>query len=259
MDSPRIVNIQSIKEEAHEIKTITFLDTTPIHPGQFYMIWIPEVDEIPMSVSTITPHEKGITFRRVGEATTSLFQLKKGDKIGIRGPYGNGFRLKGKTGLFVAGGTGIAMMAPTIENAVQQKIQVDAILGVKTKNELFFYNRLKQLDINLHVATDDGTMGNQGTAVHLAEKLLNNINYDAIYTCGPEKMMKALYILNTSSVFQASLERYMKCGIGLCGQCCVGQGQRVCVEGPVFQKDQLQKINDFGVFTRDSSGKKMML
>ena len=70
-------------------------------------------------------------------------------------------------------------------------------------------------------------------------------------------MMKKLYDMCKNISFQASLERYMKCGIGLCGQCTVGKGLRVCVEGPVFNEIELMKIHDFGIFKRDASGRKI--
>jgi dihydroorotate dehydrogenase electron transfer subunit len=82
-----------------------------------------------------------------------------------------------------------------------------------------------------------------------------------VYTCGPEPMMKSLFdfCIGKQIAIQASLERYMKCAMGICGSCCIGDGLRVCVEGPVFTDEQLRDIDDFGLFTRTSSGKKMFL
>ena len=70
-------------------------------------------------------------------------------------------------------------------------------------------------------------------------------------------MMNALFKMCKDIPFQASLERYMKCGFGICGQCCVGKGLRVCKEGPVFDGKMLKNIKDFGVFKRDAAGKKV--
>ena len=90
-------------------------------------------------------------------------------------------------------------------------------------------------------------------------KLIEENTYDNILTCGPEPMMKNL--LNTCQKYhieyQASLERYMKCAIGICGQCTIGNGQRVCIEGPIFTKEQLITFSDFGQSKRDASGKKI--
>ncbi|MDG6218334.1 MAG: dihydroorotate dehydrogenase electron transfer subunit [Candidatus Thermoplasmatota archaeon] len=257
----RVVKILDEKIESKHVKTIWFHHDEPVNPGQFYMIWIPGVDEIPMSVSFIQEEKKGITFRIVGDATQALFNKKPTDSIGVRGPYGNGFSLDGEQLLFVAGGTGIAMIAPAVETAVKQKKQVIVILGAKTKEDLFFIDRIKHTGVSVHVTTDDGSLGFQGYATKQAELLLQKTSFDAVYTCGPEVMMKKLYQIcdEKDIIFEASLERYMKCGVGLCGQCVVGKGRRVCVEGPIFNTDQLKKIPDFGVFTRDASGIKKFI
>ena len=96
MNKPTIVPILKSIKETNDVKTFHFRYPVPIKPGQFYMIWIPGIDEIPMSVAYINKDVKGITFRTVGDATTALFSKNVGDKIGVRGPYGNGFKLKGK-------------------------------------------------------------------------------------------------------------------------------------------------------------------
>ena len=138
MNIPKITKILEVKNEAKDIKTITFKYPERVDPGQFFMIWIPGVDEIPMSVSSVDRDIKGITFRKVGEATDALFKLKKGEKIGVRGRYGNGFKIDGKKILFIGGGTGTAMLAPAIEKAINKKITSTVILGAKNKNEFYY-------------------------------------------------------------------------------------------------------------------------
>ncbi|OYT28712.1 dihydroorotate dehydrogenase electron transfer subunit [Thermoplasmatales archaeon ex4572_165] len=258
MNQPEIVKIESIQNETDSIKTITFFYKLETIPGQFFMIWIPGIDEIPMSVSNINNDNKAITFRVVGDATKSLFNLKKHDLIGIRGPYGNGFSFHGNHHLFIGGGTGIAMIAPAVESCLLRDEPVDVILGAKTKDELFFIKRLQKTDANVHIATDDGSKGYKGYTSKLTEKIIKEKQIDTIYTCGPELMMKSIFeicIKNNISL-QASLERYMKCAVGICGQCCIGEGLRVCIEGPIFSDKQLLDISDFGVFNRNASGKK---
>ena len=259
LNYPLVTKIIEIVKENQDVKTIRFNHPENVEPGQFYMIWVPGVDEIPMSAS-YTDNLKGITFKKVGDATNKLFNYKKGDKIGIRGPYGTGFKIKSKKILFVAGGTGIATITPTVETAVSKGIQSTVVLGVKTKNELFFEKRLKKLDIELYIATDDGSKGYKGLATDLVEEILIDKQFDQVLTCGPEIMMKKLLELcKRTMVFQASLERYMKCGFGLCGQCCIGNGLRVCKEGPVFDGDTLLKINEFGLYKKDASGRKIKI
>jgi dihydroorotate dehydrogenase electron transfer subunit len=251
MNYPKITKVIENKTEAEKTKTIKFIFPGKVVPGQFFMIWIPGVDEIPMSASFIDNKIKGITFRNIGPATDALYKLKKDDKIGVRGPYGNGFQPKGKKILYVGGGTGIATIAPIIEHS---KNSSTVILGTRNKKELFFEERIKKTGADVFITTDDGSKGRKGFATDLAEELISKNKYDSIITCGPEKMMKKLFDISKNIDFQASLERYMKCGFGICGQCCVGDGLRVCKEGPVFDKQNLKKIKDFGNFKRDASG-----
>ena len=261
MNKPFVTKILSISNETENICSITFAHPSPIMPGQFYMIWVPGFDEIPMSVSFINENMKGITFRDVGYATHKLSSLKKGDKIGIRGPYGNGFSLKGHKILIVGGGTGIAMITPMVEQCVKKGMEVEVVIGVKSKNELFFIDRIQNTNATLHISTDDGSEGFCGYASDCVYSIIKKKQIDMIYTCGPEKMMKSLFEFAQKEGigFEASLERYMKCAVGICGQCCIGNGLRVCLEGPVFSKDILDTIEDFGEFTRDASGLKINL
>ncbi len=257
MNYPTITEIIDTKKENDTIKTIKFKHKEKIISGQFYMIWIPSVDEIPMSVSYIEEEIKGITFRIVGEATKALFKLKKGDKIGIRGPYGNGFKINGKKALFIAGGTGIAMIAPAVESAIKNNIKTKVIIGAKTKKELFFEKRLKNLKTDCFICTDDGSCGEKGFTTDILKKIIKNEDFSGIYICGPEIMMKKIIETHTNIPIQASLERYMKCGFGICGQCTIGNGLRVCKEGPIFDGKTLRKIDDFGKYKKDCSGKKI--
>jgi dihydroorotate dehydrogenase electron transfer subunit len=257
MNIPKITKIIESKREAADIKTITFNYPKEIESGQFFMIWIPDVDEVPMSVSYINGDIKGITFRKVGDATNALFKLKPGDKIGIRGPYGNGFKIKGKHILFVGGGTGIATLAPAVEEALKKNIPSTVVIGMKTKNEIFFKNRLKKSGAKVIISTDDGSEGLEGYASDAAKEILKKEKIDAVLTCGPEAMMKILLTYFKNISFQASLERYMKCSIGICGQCCIGKGLRVCIDGPIFDGKTLKNVEDFGVYRRDSAGRKI--
>jgi len=253
MNSLRIREIIKINKENQYVKTIFFENKEKIKPGQFFMVWIPNVDEIPMSVSYIKNNINGITFRNVGYATNKLFNYKNGDKIGIRGPYGNGFKINSKKIIFIGGGTGLATLAPAIENAYKKKLNFKIIIGFKNKNELFFEKRFAKFENKIYISTNDGSRGFHGNASDLAKEIIKDEDF-SIITCGPEIMMKKLYELFSLHSFQASLERYMKCAVGICGQCCIGNGLRVCLEGPVFNSKILKNIKDFGKFKRNQSG-----
>lgn len=259
MNIPKIVKIIENKNETKDIKTISFNYSKEIMPGQFLMVWIPGVDEIPMSVSCIDKEIKEITYKRVGEATNAMFDLKNGDKIGIRGPYGNGYEIKGKHILFIGGGTGIATIAPVVKESVKKNIDSTVVIGVKTKSELFFEKRFKESGVKLVISTDDGSLGRKGIASEIAKEILHKEKIDSVITCGPEMMMKSLLDYCGNIFFQASVERYIKCAIGICGQCCIGKGLRICKEGPVFNSQTLKDSKDFGVYRRDSAGMKIHL
>ena len=222
-------------------------------PGQFAMIWIPSIDEIPMSLSHIGEMQ-AITVKKVGEATHALYEMGKGDRIGIRGPYGKGFTEKGGKALFVAGGIGIAPLLPLIKKYKGEK---HVILAARTKSMLLFENELAKI-ARLHIATDDGSHSFKGFATDLMKKLIDEREFDIVYTCGPEIMMKKVFdICKENGIdMQASLERYMKCGIGICDSCTIN-GYRVCKDGPVFDFATLSKMPDFGKWKRNEAGKKI--
>jgi len=251
-----IVEVKKVADETPSTKTIFFIADIKTEPGQFIMVWVPKVDEIPMSLSYIG-EEKGITVKDVGEATRALISLREGDKLGIRGPFGNSFVMKDGKTLAVGGGSGIATIAPAVELANNKGIHIDVCIGATTKEELLFRKRLERL-AEVHVSTDDGSEGFKGFVTELAEDILKKKEYDQILTCGPEPMMKKIFLsAQTKKIkFQASLERFMKCGIGICDSCAFGP-YLVCADGPVFTGDKLINVEDFGKFRRASSGKKV--
>jgi len=254
---PINARITRIVDETPSTKTF-FLDLTlDGKPGQFVMVWIRGVDEIPMSLS----YPDAITVQKVGDATSALFKLKEGDSVGIRGPIGNGFTLRGESILLVAGGVGAAPLAPLAEMARDKKIRVKTLLGAKTCNELLFVKRFRSAG-DLQMATDDGSEGHRGPVTELLDGL-DLREYSQIYSCGPEKMMSGVLNMaknaNIASKTQFSLQRYIKCGMGICGTCCIDpSGLRVCVDGPVFSGEALID-SEFGRYARDASGRKMEL
>ena len=264
LGNPVSVQITKITNETPRSKTLHFVIDGQIEfkPGQFLMVWVPEVDEIPMSISSWKPPEMGITVLSIGDATQTLVSISKSDWIGIRGPFGKPFNIESKKSLVVGGGVGMAPLRPLVYDLLASESEVTLVIAAKTKEELIYHNEFtKHSDSNLRVeiATDDGSSGLKGFATDAAEKLVDDNEFDTIYTCGPEMMMADLYDLAKKAKvrFQASLERFMKCGCGICGTCAMDPtGQLVCTDGPVFTGEQLAGLSDFGKYHRDAVGMK---
>jgi len=256
-----ICKIEKVIDETPTVRTLIFSneEMSNVLPGQFAMVWIPGINELPMSVMISLDRGKAaFTVRKHGPASTGLFNLKEGQQLGIRGPYGNSFDLKQGKLLLVGGGTGLVPMMRLL-TFVKPNDDVTLLIGAKTKNEVFFENLandlLKNNSYRVIVTTDDGSYGEKGYVTDMVEKLVNENKFDGVYTCGPEKMMyKTVHLAHSKGFFvQASLERMMKCGVGICGSCCMGE-DLVCKDGTVFDGDHLSSNKEFGHFYRNKAG-----
>ena len=308
---PHICTIEEVVDETPTVRTLYFHDPVlaEVEPGQFAMVWIPGVNELPMSVMiSEKKDEAGFTVRKRGESSTALYNLKVGDKIGVRGPYGNSFDYRDPNGirlenhrkspfkdiLLIGGGTGLVPLLRLQKYWMQDVLghpHITLLMGSKTKDEVFFEDIAKKIPtdylsddeydsrydidfgdgateramkkrsdkaeeaLEIIPVTEDGSYGEKGYVTDVLEKLLEENKYDAIYTCGPELMMhKVVKLANEKGIFvQASLERMMKCGVGICGSCCVGQ-DLACRDGTVFDGEYLAKSSEFGHFQRTKSG-----
>ena len=238
-------------------------------PGQFVMMWLAGVDEKPMGIASSDSEQGKLLFAvaKIGKATTALHKLKEGDLLGIRGPYGKGFNIRGKKIAIIGGGTGIAPSRFLVEKALEKGLDVTLFHGAMTANELAFYQYFKDLSetnqiFHYQPSTNDGTLGFSGFSTECWEaSLKEKEDFDQVYTCGPELMMFKVWQLAKEHQMPLAAclgDRYFKCAIGLCGQCTVDPtGMRLCIDGPVFNQDQLEKMEDFGKFARDKFGRKI--
>ncbi|MFO7795024.1 MAG: dihydroorotate dehydrogenase electron transfer subunit [Promethearchaeia archaeon] len=253
-----IVEIENIIEHSEEIKS--FWVRSPriakaYRPGNFVVLWIPDVDFLPMSVSQVQGNLLEITVQKIGEGTEALFNMKEGDKIGIRGPFGNEWNYEDASNiLVVGGGMGIAAITSIIEPLKQNRKNVFVAIGAKNEASLIFEKRLKNYIPETLCTTDDGSVGRKCYVTDPLEEIIENNKIDLIITCGPEIMMKrVLEIASQKNIeLQASLERKMKCGVGLCGSCCIGEENdiTVCKDGPIFTRDQLNQFPQFGTYEK---------
>lgn len=266
INSLRTVVIEQIIFETPTVKTFVFKDkiSSNARPGQFLMVWIPRTEELPMSVMVCDRKEHAaITIRKLGFGSSALFDKRVGDVIGIRGPYGNQFKIGKDTKkvLLIGGGTGLVPLLRLATMLNVAKVDTTIIIGARSKQEVFFEKKAHDLlDKTKHkviISTEDGSYGIKGNATDAMLFIIKKETFDTVYTCGPELMMKKVFDIGSANALsvQASLERYMKCGIGICASCCIGD-RLVCKDGTVFNEKQLSVMSEFGKIYRDKSGRR---
>jgi sulfite reductase subunit B len=231
-------------------------------PGQFVEVSILGVGEAPISVSS-PPTPSQPTFelcvRKVGNVTNALLAAKSGDKIGIRGPLGNGFEIddfKGKDVLFLAAGLGLVPLRSLIWSVLNDRSsfgQVNILYGCKTPKELLFKEELanweNRKDIEYQITVDLGDetwSGNVGVITTLIPKISFDPKKTQAVIVGPPIVYRfAIKELKSRRMpdenIWVSLERKMKCGVGKCGHCQMNQIY-VCQEGPVFNYAKIKDI-----------------
>lgn len=266
MTLPQTVRIRDIQGETRTIRTFVLDAELPeAQPGQFVMLWLPGVDEKPISIARPAPLT--LTVARVGPFSTALHDRKIGDRVGWRGPYGRGFSLReDRPALLVAGGYGAAPLYFLATQAVALRIPTAVAIGARTALDLLYVDRFRALGLDPLLATDDGSLGHRGYVTDLVLQSLvpklqtpdSQLQLPAIYACGPEPMLVTLHRLCREQDIpgQLSAERYMKCGFGICGQCAL-DGLLVCQDGPVFNVEQLDGLRDFGHVHRSATGRRL--
>jgi dihydroorotate dehydrogenase electron transfer subunit len=252
-DIPQMLEITDVVREGKGQKSFFFRHSINCKPGQFIMAWLPGFDEKPMAVSYHSKNEFAFTSNTIGMFTKKLDSLKKGNKLGVRGPYGTCFSAK-QNACVVAGGVGIASVSTLIDKLKNPIV----IYGARSKQHLIYMKRYKNK--NMHITTDDGSFGRKGFTTDILKEVLQNKKIKIVYTCGPEIMMKKVFDLCEKHKVEceASLERYMACGFGICGKCMIND-KICCVDGPVFSSRQLRQMPEFGNFARLKSGRKVTL
>jgi NAD(P)H-flavin reductase len=264
---PHPYSIRQVRAETDDTFTV---ELTPVSgtsvmtfaPGQFNMVYVPGCGEIPISISGDPANQGRLlhTTRAVGSVTNAMRRLSSGDVLGVRGPYGIGWPVEdaanGKDVVIVAGGIGLAPLRPVVYRLLAERHRFGKIVllyGTRSPSDLLYRRELEiwkaRLDLDVFVTVDRASgrwHGNVGVVTTLIPKApFNRLNTLAMI-CGPEVMMRFTAMtleergVPASSIY-VSMERNMKCGIGLCGHCQCGS-TFVCKDGPVFRYDRVKHL-----------------
>jgi len=269
---PKVAVLDRVSDEIPEVKTFHWHFVDPFEqeafrhfrPGQFAQVSLFGVGEFPASLPpSPTEGETFFTVRQVGSCTAALHQLKEGDHFAVRGPYGNGFPMEAyydKNLVFVAGGIGLIPLRSCIVYALAHRERYRSIqifYGSKKPTELMYLPNLRSweradgVECYLTVDRADASWkGHVGVVGTLFKRPGVSIPVDdtIAFVCGPPVMFRNVIKDLLAVGFQSrnivsTLERYMKCGVGKCGHCCIGMAY-VCVDGPVFTYEQILKLGE---------------
>jgi NAD(P)H-flavin reductase len=231
----------------------------PFQPGQFNMLYLFGVGEIPISISghPLEPRNLTHTTRLVGTVTRAMAGLQRDEVLGVRGPFGTGWPLaeaRGRDVVLVAGGIGLAPLRPALYHLLSERRNYGKcvlLYGVRTPEDLLYRRELEKwrgsLDMDIYVTVDRSTghwRGNVGVVTSLIPRAPFDPLNTIAFICGPEIMMRYTVLelfkrgVAESSMY-VSLERNMKCAIGFCGHCQFGPFF-LCKEGPVFRYDRVK-------------------
>ena len=267
---PKVAVVEGLNDEIPDVKTVHWSLVNPedqkafvssFKPGQFCLITIPGKGEFTLSLPpSPTEGKTFFTLRKVGVCSTAFQEYKPGDKFGLRGPFGNGFPMEsyyGKNIVIVAGGIGLIPLRSTIVYILGNRDKfkdLQIYYGAKNPETLMYADDLKKWEkggAQFHLTVDSaspGYTGDIGVVGSLFKKYKPNVENTVAFVCGPPIMfrfvIKDLLDLGfKESAIVSTLERYMKCGVGKCGHCCVGVAY-VCADGPVFTYEQLKRLGE---------------
>lgn len=239
---PTPCHIAAIEVDNYRTKTFVFDARLEATPGQFVMVWLPRFDEKPFSLVDADPVTLMVT--AVGPFTHLVHELQVGDRLWLRGAFGQGFCVPpGQRRLaLVGGGYGVAPLLWLARQQLALGAQVTVIVGARTQPDLLYINRFERLNalespgaLTICVTTEDGSQGQPGRVTDALRPLVEQGEIEGIYACGPHGMLRSIETLaqQASLPCQCSWEAYMRCAIGICGACEYA-GKVLCMDGPVL-------------------------
>ncbi len=254
------IPIADIKIENDTVRTFYFEYDLSALPGQFIMLTDFRNGEKPFSISECEVDYFAVTIKKIGIFTQNLFTKELGEMLSFRGPYGSSFTIKSGKCLVIGGGYATPPLYFLCKELLRKKADITIINGARSLDNLLFCRRFQKLEALYERITDSGCLGTSGTSADAAKEYLVRNKYDMIYVSGPELMMYALRDILAEypdTAYEFLFERYMKCAIGICGNCTIDPlGIRLCVEGPVLPRDMIEKLTEFGKYHRDAAGSK---
>lgn len=266
---PNLAEILEIKEETPDIKTfklkfkdLAIAESFDYKPGQFVEFSVFGEGEAPFCISNSPTRKSSIecSVKRTGKVTDALHELNIGDTVGIRGPYGNGFPiddLKNKHLLFIAGGIGLAPLRSLINYCLDNRVNfkdITIVNGARTSKDLVYKSEYEvwkdAKNTKLHLTVDcneENWTCMVGVVPKILEQLKPTCRDSVAIVCGPPIMIKytlpvLLKLGFCPEAIITTLEMKMKCGLGKCGRCNIGN-LYICKDGPVFSYTQLKKLN----------------
>ncbi|MFP4423797.1 MAG: FAD/NAD(P)-binding protein [Candidatus Woesearchaeota archaeon] len=253
-NKPLMVPIEKIIKETDDTRTFRVKYKSDHMPGQFVEVSVLGIGECPISISSYDHSYMDLCIRKVGTVTSRIFELKEKEKVGIRGPYGNGYPMADfeyKPLIIIGGGTGVAPLRGVIHYVEKHKdrfLNTQMFFGFRTKEDMLFKRELSRLDAKITVDKRTKTWkGNVGVITDLLAKSKLDTQSNVVI-CGPPVMIRFVikYLLEkgfTKEQIWLSLERKMKCGVGKCGYCQIGP-YYVCKDGPVFNYKTIEGIQE---------------
>jgi NAD(P)H-flavin reductase len=263
---PHPHRVKQVRQETHDTFTLELEPeeggaNVAFQPGQFNMLYVFGVGEVPISISSDPMALKNVahTTREVGTVTKAMRKLKRGDLLGVRGPFGTHWPVEDAVGsdiVIVAGGIGLAPLRPALYRLIANREQYGRIVllyGTRSPDDILFAKELKnwraEFDLEIYVTVDRAIgawRGNVGVVTTLIPKAPFDPTSSVAFVCGPEVMMRfTMQELVRRGVparnIHVSMERNMKCGVGFCGHCQYG-AEFVCRDGPVFRFDEIEPI-----------------
>jgi NAD(P)H-flavin reductase len=265
---PMLPSPWRVRRARRDTRDTFTLDLEPVNagagiqflPGQFNMLYVFGAGEVPISMSgdPVNPGVMTHTVRAVGAVTRAMGRLKRGDAIGLRGPFGASWPVEeaaGKDVVIVAGGIGLAPLRPVIYHVLARRKEygrVALLYGARVPGDVLYHSELEKwrgrFDLQVEVTVDNVPAGQRWRGhVGVVTKLVGGAGFDPARTmamiCGPEVMMRFTVIelqkrgVSEESIF-ISMERNMKCAVGFCGHCMFGP-TFICKDGPVFRFDRV--------------------